>query len=161
MTRRLLSLPTALALLLCVAVAALWARSHFRSDLLFSTPADAAWSFRVVSGFGGVGFVLDQAIGKSEVDLPGIHWSTSPQGGYARGGWEHRAGFALVWERPMYGLAVPFWFLLAASVAATALLAAARARRARRRQPGTCNSCGYDLRATPGRCPECGSGRGA
>jgi hypothetical protein len=33
----------------------------------------------------------------------------------------------------------------------------ARWWRRRRRKPGHCPECGYDLRATPDRCPECGA----
>jgi hypothetical protein len=54
---------------------------------------------------------------------------------------------------------VPYW-LAAATTAVLPLLwariATARLRRARRSRRNHCPSCGYDLRATPGRCPECG-----
>ena len=59
--------------------------------------------------------------------------------------------------------AVPAWcakrgwapFLLALP---GALLLFRRLRRLRRSfGPGKCQSCGYDLRGTPDRCPECGT----
>jgi hypothetical protein len=56
----------------------------------------------------------------------------------------------------MHQLLIPYWMLAAplAAVAVVTGLHAARLRR--RRRPGLCCRCGYDLRASPERCPECG-----
>jgi hypothetical protein len=47
------------------------------------------------------------------------------------------------------------WPLLLSAVASAWLVA--RAWKLRRPIPGLCRRCGYDLRATPDRCPECGT----
>jgi hypothetical protein len=61
--------------------------------------------------------------------------------GFSRGGWQVR---------------MPYWLLLIlfAVRPAWVMLGKVRSRRWKRR--GLCASCGYDLRATPHRCPECG-----
>ncbi len=52
---------------------------------------------------------------------------------------------------------IPYWFL-AASTALAPVLGGVRAWRLRRRlRQGLCQACGYDLRATPDRCPERGT----
>jgi hypothetical protein len=51
-----------------------------------------------------------------------------------------------------YGLLV---LLLGLMPAVWAILSF-RARRRHQLRPGLCRRCGYDLRATPDRCPECG-----
>jgi hypothetical protein len=53
----------------------------------------------------------------------------------------------------------PYWALLAAAAVLPAIWAVRQvgfARRRRRAATGRCVACGYDLRHTPERCPECG-----
>jgi hypothetical protein len=52
-------------------------------------------------------------------------------------------------------VAVPWWLLSAVSGLPVGLVVRRRLRRAAE-APGRCRGCGYDLRATPDRCPECG-----
>jgi len=59
-------------------------------------------------------------------------------------------------------LAIPIWFLLAlfGFLPGRAVVRQLRERRHARRV-GMCRVCGYDLRASPERCPECGTPRRA
>jgi hypothetical protein len=59
--------------------------------------------------------------------------------------------------RVPYGVAVPTLALLPAL---TALRWRRKALRRRRILSGHCSTCGYDLRASPGTCPECGESAG-
>lgn len=60
------------------------------------------------------------------------------------------------------GLTVHYWKAVSfasAAFGASGLLIRWRLRRPLRRTArGQCTKCGYDMRATPNRCPECGSG---
>jgi hypothetical protein len=50
---------------------------------------------------------------------------------------------------------VPYWPVMLISLAGPTMWLAGRRKDRRRR--GLCAACGYDLRASPQRCPECGS----
>ncbi len=68
----------------------------------------------------------------------------------------YKFGWATSWIHSP-GVAVPHW-LLAGSLALPPLAWCHRLwRRYRRRSAGSCVECGYDLRASLERCPECGA----
>jgi hypothetical protein len=52
---------------------------------------------------------------------------------------------------------VPYWFLFLPTIWFPSRWWVMHRRTARYRNTGQCPTCGYDLRATPDRCPECGA----
>ena len=52
---------------------------------------------------------------------------------------------------------VPHWFVFLCSAVPAIIVLVRRVRESRHRAAGRCPTCGYDCRATPVRCPECGA----
>jgi hypothetical protein len=163
---------SALSLLLCVAVVVLWVRSYWRNDSIGCISADVIsaasstrgsicfWRQSDGTGRSEVGWFYERSEPVSMLAyLPELD-SSDPDPHEVN---LRLAGFAL-WHRreTVGGVAVfeqiavaPHWF--AALVTAALPVHALRLYLHRRKRPdGSCPSCGYDLRATPGRCPECG-----
>jgi hypothetical protein len=88
----------------------------------------------------------------------------------ASGGSWARAGFQMgrdVYDDPgrfrgrlhsvTYGVVFPYWALCLAAFPLPAVRLRRHLRTRRRLRLGLCLRCGYDLRASPGTCPECGA----
>jgi hypothetical protein len=76
--------------------------------------------------------------------------------------WTIRAPFRTHGHWVLYGTdnwSMPLWLaaLIFGVLPAIHLVRWYRRRRARRADRSVCQACGYDLRATPERCPECGT----
>ena len=180
--RSLFNLAAAASLVLCVAAALMWARSRSRSEgLYYGFRLDQNLSrtqHDLMSAGGSVHYVrsstrLAPGVGRAENMKTGFGaWSRPDESPTppSRIRKRSRLGFALVRtsrSSPPHGppaltfsqmhVLVPHWFLVAlmAIIPPWWLYVKARARHRRRR--GRCLGCGYDLRATPGRCPECGA----
>jgi hypothetical protein len=60
------------------------------------------------------------------------------------------------WQRS-WSIATPAWFVVLVFALPGARWVVIQLRQRRAKPAGFCASCGYDMRATPERCPECGT----
>lgn len=70
------------------------------------------------------------------------------------------AGFIICWSASPFNtwvVGMPLWGLVVLAGILPSLCLAPSIRRWRRNVEGKCPNCGYDLRASPDRCPECGA----
>jgi hypothetical protein len=77
-------------------------------------------------------------------------------------GWHEWAGFLVGWGPDYYrflAVGTPDWFLMFIGMLPAGAWTAYRIRARYRLAKKRCVKCGYDLRGTPGRCPECGCGQ--
>jgi hypothetical protein len=184
MRRRLFTIFSAVSLVLCVAMCVMWVRSYWVNDSFYSsrwwprglTSNESAWWLLTGRGVVGIGHRVQQAV-ESPVQMANfkplfIHrdysWkrerpatplrsSQASEGIFRRHGFRYEDdpfvlsgvnGYYRECDAPLWAAAVLF-----AIIPAAQLLTA----RKRRRLIGEhCRKCGYDLRATTDRCPECG-----
>jgi hypothetical protein len=170
--RNLFHLAAAVSAVLLIAAAALWVRSYWRSDYYktaarqtcaFTQPGALWFTFADRPYRTRPGYASEPAT--SVFDRQNRSWALDGRpstNGYA--GYSYRGlGFACFWfTQTSYAppcrftyVGVPMWAVAMVTAATPALWL--RRRLGAVRPAGRCALCGYDLRATPNRCPECGS----
>ncbi len=146
--KRIRNLICLISLSTSAAIAWLWIRSYHYPPLDFVTVVSRHRSYGIGTARGGIISFLQQ----ERSDYP----ANDPDDMFAdRLGFRYIRATSLGLRR--WNLVIPFWILMLGTL--TPPLFDWRHRRIawKMRQLRQCQTCGYDLRATPDRCPECGT----
>ena len=187
MKRRLSNLATAVSLVLFIANAVLSVRSYWICDELerihVYRDADGVWWLDkpAISWVRGRYLLLQRLVRFHSANDANVRGSVqNPDREDDQWKWAHGPATATFsndnllnvlgfdrWSHPnlsvgngtlVYrGVMVPCWFVQLLTALLPAWWLIRRWRSHRRTQAGLCRVCGYDLRATPDRCPECGT----
>jgi hypothetical protein len=176
--RLLVYLSSVAVLLLCGTVTALWIRSYFVPDMISSleswvtrtdksTDNHLSYSY-IVSSRGHVSASKTNGYLSYDGPTTSRKWKWShqvPETDYPKNFWTDLGfinvhiesgglGCSHYWDTRVVGM--PYWLLTAILIALSTFQIRYLYRRDGTRCIGVCSKCGYDLRATPYRCPECG-----
>ena len=180
--RRLFTILSALSLLLFVAVCVLWVRSakHYdRLDYKWVSEPPISRRTYIITSYAGqcrvafVAFDLKQVPANpvqggwayqsaARSTTPGVMWppyresAFSTEFAFTRRPWAGTTVFGSAASVTDWSVAFPVWVAVVLSGVLPAGWSVMRLRKRIAGQRGHCPSCGYDLRATPRRCPECG-----
>ena len=178
MKRRLFNSLSAMSLLLAVSLLTMWIRSYWASEVVHWGLTMQPMVVRLYEIGSANGVVcagrIQVTAGTPRFVSPPTGWSEGwfrlPKTAASSMGVERSwAGFGLYSRHTLRqagliddykGVQLPYWFLtpLAGWLPTVwGVKAKRRWQRERRRGLGLCLHCGYDLRATADRCPECGS----
>jgi hypothetical protein len=185
MMRRAFNLAVGLSLMILVATLVLWVRSYRAGDNLnwfYATgpasngpPGNRSGTQGVCQSEPGrltllISSTVDDAIGIGGDGLPrlvvtpeGFHFGTGPAVTFTNisvGPARHELALGPVYYssgQSMHLLRVSDWTLVLGLLFLPILWLMRFAQRHERRASTHCSVCGYDLRATPDRCPECGT----
>ena len=159
MRRRLFTFCSVLSLLLCAATAVLWA-SSYRTFHGFRLPSAQTLTIGSTSGnltlswyhpdprFAIIFHNRAYSYHRFFVGFFSSEWLDPNYSNWLK----YPVGTIAEWEFALHD-----WFLMLLFAVAPMLWAIDGARRRRRTISGFCSTCGYDLRASPDRCPECGA----
>lgn len=164
MIRRAINIASALLLVLCVGE---YFQSFWRKDFLTRTGSGGLFELTVSRGriaftwdgepIGNYGNYWDHGTYAPALPIELAHPYAVPPGplNFDRYGFDfetHRYG-----QRRDHTLAIPLWFPTIVAAIPVAFAVAGAFRHRRRVVLKLCLRCGYDLRASTDRCPECGT----
>ncbi len=166
MRRRLFNILAAVSVVMGLATVVLWLRSYWISE---AVRWDSNQSYEIGASAGALVF----HVYKSEVRSPlhhGHHLRFIRYGGSPidrRWSYLHRVFRDFRRQETYFFLSedrgfgsyckIPFWPILVSTLLLPAVAFRRMLRERKRRRAGLCIQCGYDLRATRDRCPECGT----
>jgi hypothetical protein len=146
--RIIFNAPALLSLLLFVATISLWARTHAGPQIDFFVVIAADRSY-------GLGTERGALIGFLQQERATYHNNDTDDVQFRKLGFRYLRITSQGMRR--HNLVLPLWLLTGIAAMLPLYWLARRLASSRQRRRGFCLVCSYDLRATPDRCPECGT----